>query len=235
VIPLIGLAHGSRHPGVGSSVEALVAAGGVLARVPARAAFLDLTEPGLDAVANGLGAEGFERAVVVPLLFTEAFHATVDVPATARAAAETSGLELLVTEIIGTGDDMREMVSASAREAGIGAAQPLLLFAVGSSSAAANDAVHDLAARLAEGRTGPVRAGFGTAEPRAEDVLERLANGRGSPAIVPLFVSPGMLLDPLAHLARDRGWVMAPPLGTRLAPLVAARYRDRAGSPAWSG
>ena len=49
---------------------------------PARAAFLDLTEPDLEKVASGLAAEGYERAVVVPLLFTAAFHATIDVPQT---------------------------------------------------------------------------------------------------------------------------------------------------------
>jgi sirohydrochlorin cobaltochelatase len=234
-IPLIGLAHGSRHPGVRPSIESLLAAAGVLAGVPAHPAYLDLTEPHLAAVVAGLAAAGFERAVVVPLLFTSAFHATVDVPATARAAAESSGLDLAVAEILGTGDDVRDLVRNSSAEAGINDADPLLLFSVGSSSQAANDAVHDLGVRLNEGRSGPIRAGFGTTEPRGRDVLEQLAQRFGSAAIVPLFVSPGLLLDPLAHLARDRGWIMAPPLGARLAPLVAARYRDRARSLTWSG
>ena len=97
--PLIGLAHGSRHPGVGPTIEALVAAAGTMVGVPARAAYLDLIDPDLEAVATGLATEGFGRAIVVPLLFTSAFHATVDVPATVDAAARASGLHLLVAEI----------------------------------------------------------------------------------------------------------------------------------------
>jgi sirohydrochlorin ferrochelatase len=112
--------------------------------------------------------------------------------------------------------------------AGIGRAESVLLYAVGSSNPAANDAVHDLAARLDRHREGAVRAAFGTTDPRAAAVLPTLAE---PVAVVPLFLSPGLLLKPIAELAVQRGWTMAPPLGDLAAPLVLRRYeRARRGA-----
>src|SRR4051812_22366031 len=87
-VPVIGLAHGSRHPRGADAIEALMIAVGAAAGGPARAAYLDLAEPDLAAVVADLAAEGHRRAVVVPLLFTVAFHATVDVPEAVAEAAE---------------------------------------------------------------------------------------------------------------------------------------------------
>jgi sirohydrochlorin ferrochelatase len=224
-VPIIGLAHGSRHPGVRGPIDALMAAASELTGVPARAAYLDLTEPDLNTAVSALAAEGVQRAVIVPLLFTGAFHATIDVPANVARAAVDSRVDLVTAGILGTGDDVADVVASAAREAGVADGLPVLLYAVGSSDASANAAVEDLALRLGNSRRAPARAAFGTTEPRAESVLAELA-GDGPAAIVPLFVSPGLLLDPMYRLARDRGWPISPPLGSRLAPIVAARYRD---------
>ena len=191
-------------------------------------AFLDLSEPDLTAAVTALQADqgidpGIDEAVVLPLLFTEAFHATVDVPQAVRQAAEQSGLELVTADILGTGDDMLDVVRQSMVQAGIGDTESVLLLSVGSSSEAANDAIADLATRIAVARRGAVRAAFGTRSPRAVEVLEQLPHPR---AIVPLFLSPGLLLDPLAALAAERQMVMAPPLGDLVAPLLVQRYRQ---------
>jgi sirohydrochlorin ferrochelatase len=227
---LIGLAHGSRHPGVRGPIEALMTAAGELLGVPARWAYLDLTDPDLDTVAGELGRQGSDRAAVVPLLFTNAFHARIDVPATVAEVAASAPLQLVTAGILGTGDDVADVVLTAAQDAGIDDDLPALLYAVGSSDPAANAAVHELAGRLAARRGAPVRAAFGTTEPRAQPVLDELAGaatGRTRRVgIIPLFVSPGLLLDPIAQLAGDRGWPMALPLGRRLAPIVAARYAD---------
>jgi len=220
-VPLIGLAHGSRHAQVATSISELMAAVGRVGGIPTVGAFLDLCAPDLSSVAVGLAAQGHRRAVVAPLLFTEAFHATVDVPDAVGDAAELSGVELLTADILGTGDDMLEVVRSSMARAGIGDRESVLLLSVGSSSAAANDAILDLAGRLAGGRAGEVAAAFGTRSPRASEVLERLAPPT---AIVPLFLSPGLLLDPLAALAAERGMLMAEPLGDLVAPLLVQRY-----------
>ena len=221
--PLIGLAHGSRHLGVGESLSELMTTVAAIGTMPTAGAFLDLAQPDLTTVACTLAGQGYRCAVVAPLLFTEAFHARVDVPEAVQAAAAASGLALTTAAVLGTGDDMLSVLQASMANAGIGRAESVVLLAVGSSSEVANEAVADLAARLAAGRTGRVAAAFGTRSPRVVEVLSTLP----SPvAIVPLFLSPGLLLDPLAELAAERGMRMAEPLGDLVAPLLLRRYAD---------
>ena len=191
------------------------------AKITAMPAYLDLAQPDLGAAALQLANAGHTTAVVVPLLFTEAFHATVDVPETVREVVQALRLELVVADILGTGDDIAEVLRRSLDEAGIGTDRSVLLFAVGSSSPAANEAVVDLAARLAQGRRNPVRACFGTCPPRVTDVLEGLSEPI---AVLPLFLAEGLLLTPVRALAAERGWRVAEPLGERAADLVRLRY-----------
>lgn len=224
-LPLIGLAHGSRHPGGAAATTSLLAAVAAQGDVVAGAAYLDLAEPDLSAVSLRLAEAGHRAAVVVPLLFTAAFHATVDVPEAVRAAAASSGLELIVTEILGTGDDLADLLLAHATASGLPETADLLLYAVGSSDADANAAVAELATRLAARRGTRVAAAFATASPRADDVLPEL----GEPvAVLPLFLADGLLLSSLRARAAEQGWPMAPPLGDRAAPLVLRRYDEAA-------
>ena len=211
----------------------LMTAVGEQAAVPSYAAFLDLAEPDLTSVARTLAAAGHRSAVVVPLLFTEAFHATVDVPEAVRGAAADSGLELSMAGILGTGDDVAALLGD--RLAGLGVADScsVLLYAVGSSRPEANEAVDALAARLAGSRTGEVRAAFGTCDPRPAEMLATL---RGPVALLPLFLADGLLLGPLRTLVAEHGWPMAEPLGEQAAALVLSRYEAAraavaAGSP----
>ena len=228
-LPLIGLAHGSRHPQVAASIDQVMAAARALGGMPTYSAYLDLTAPDLTTVATELAAQGQTAAVVVPLLFTSAFHARVDVPGAVGQATKASGVALAIADILGTGDDVLEVAFASASAAGVAADASILLFAVGSSDPAANGAVHDLAARFSAARPGAVRAGFGTAEPRGSTVLAELVAPK---AVVPLFVSPGLLLDPIARLATQGGHGYAGPLGERVAPLVVSRYRQACSAAA---
>lgn len=230
-VPVIGLAHGSRHPVGSVANERLMRAVGELTEGPARLAFLDLAEPDLETVAAELSAAGHRRAVVVPLLFTVAFHATVDVPEAVRAAARSSGLELVVADILGTGDDIADLLSDIVRGAGVFAGASLLLFAVGSSNPGANAAVADLAARLGVRHRTDARAAFGTCAPRVADVRADLTN---PVAVVPLFLAEGLLLDPMRALAAAEGWAMTEPIGERAAFVVRERY-DRACTSAELG
>jgi sirohydrochlorin cobaltochelatase len=227
---MIGLAHGSRHPDVAAALADLMAAAGELADVSAHPAFLDLTEPDLDHVTAQLAAAGVRRAVVVPLLFTPAYHATIDAPGAVRSAEASAGVALAVADIIGTGDDVLELLQALAAAAGIDESCSILLYAVGSARETANEAVRDLAARLAIVRARPALAAFGTMEPRPDAVAAQLPEPI---AVVPLFLSPGLLLNPMAELAARRGWPMAGPIGVAAAPLVADRYRIALANAAW--
>ncbi len=219
--PVIGLAHGSRHPEGGVAIERLMAAVGAQGGVLARVAYLDLAQPDLESVSRELAGAGHAAAVVVPLLFTSAFHATVDAPDAVRRAAVASGLELSIADSLGTGDDIAALLSGQLTEAAVPADCSVLLFAVGSSNSVANESVVDLAARLSAGRPGEVRAAFGTTDPRPASVLDGLPEPI---AVLPLFLADGLLLDPLRALSAERGWAMIEPLGDRAAAIVLRRY-----------
>jgi sirohydrochlorin cobaltochelatase len=193
------------------------------AKITAVPAYLDLAEPDLGSAVRQLSEGGHTDAVVVPLLFTEAYHATIDVPQTVRDVVASLPLELIVADILGTGDDVADLLRKSMVAAGIDDHSSVLLFAVGSSNPAANEAVVDLAKRVAEDRQRPVRACFGTCRPGVTDVLDGLPE---PVAAVPLFLAEGLLLAPLRMLASERGWQIAEPLGERAADLVRQRYQS---------
>lgn len=220
-VPVIGLAHGSRHPRGRAAVAALMDAVAARSGLPARAAYLDLVEPDLTTVCVELSAAGHTAAVVVPLLFTEAFHARVDVPQALAAATAASGMTLRLADILGTGDDVAQVVLGALADVDPDAGGSVLLVAVGSSRPEANAAVTDLARRLDAERDGEVAVGFCTCQPRA---AQRLAAAPGPVAVCPLFLADGLLLDPLRQQASRRGWAVVEPLGDRAAPLVLARY-----------
>jgi sirohydrochlorin cobaltochelatase len=192
------------------------------AKITAVPAYLDLAEPDLSATVGRLVEAGHTAAVVVPLLFTEAYHATIDVPQTVGDVAASQPFQLIIADILGTGEDIAELLRESLVVAGIPDHSSVLLFAVGSSNPGANAAVVDLASRLAEGRQGVVQACFGTCRPGVADVLDGLAEPI---AVLPLFLAEGLLLAPLRTLAVERGWQMAEPLGERAAELVLKRYK----------
>lgn len=98
---LVAVAHGSRDPRSAATITELVAevrrqyrsrpAGSAGDRPPCpdldvRVSFLDLSAPRLPDVLDGVAADGHRRAVVVPLLLGNAFHARSDVPALVSAA-----------------------------------------------------------------------------------------------------------------------------------------------------
>jgi len=197
------------------------------AEITAVPAYLDLVEPDLSAAARQLARAGHTTAIVVPLLFTEAYHATVDVPETVGDVAGSLQLELVVANILGTDDDVAQLLRQSMGEARIGDDSSVLLFAVGSSKPEANAAVFDLAARLAAGRPSPVRACFGTCAPRVAEVLDGLPEPI---AILPLFLAEGLLLSPVRALASQHGWRIAEPLGEHAADLVRQRYDSACAS-----
>ena len=79
---LVALAHGSRDPRSAATIRALVdEVRAVRPDLKVEPAFLELSRPGFQPVVDRLVKAGHDEIVVVPLLLTEAHHATVDVPA----------------------------------------------------------------------------------------------------------------------------------------------------------
>ncbi|WP_448852693.1 sirohydrochlorin chelatase [Corynebacterium sp. 335C] len=237
---LILLAHGSRHPGAVDAFGSLAAA--VRAALPSaecggpsqvRTAWLDLAEPSLDDVLDDLAAAGERRATVVPMLFTDAFHARVDVPEQIRDGLR-HGVDVHVAHGLGLGEGVRRAMLRSLLDAAgprLGASD-IVVMAVGSSDSAANDAVRGFAARLDGALPGRVTAAFTVAVdgPRGADAVdlaarEAAARGRGL-VVVPLFTAPGLLWDLVT--GDGRGYAcdvaFAEPLGERLTDVVVARW-----------
>ena len=184
-------------------------------------AFLDLAEPDLTAAVGGLGVA---TAVVLPLLFTEAFHTRVDSPAAVTAAAAATGTELITGAHLGVGPEVLAALRTRAAEADIDDATEILLLAVGSSDAGANRQVQLLAQRWAA-RAAPVRSARSSRPP-----------SRGRPRRWPSPASPARSFrcsrppaccsTRCARQAGSSGTAVAAPLGTLLAGLILQRYDE---------
>lgn len=236
---LVVLSHGSRHPEADASVENLAAAISKseqwqeAAQPPAGyAAHLDFSEDTLAAVACRAARHGHQRLVVVPLLFTTAFHMREDVPAAIAEARKASGIDVIQAEQIGLGSDLLELLAGRAREKNSEDMNisKLALFSVGSTTPGANEAVadfaRDLAAKISTGLEARAFVATGPASREGNGPGDLLDWADQPTLVIPLFASPGTLLDGLAECAAvARNIHLLPPLGEELAPVVVQRYR----------
>lgn len=249
--PIICLAHGSRHPQADQAVFEIAERISASTGLPAFAAFLDFHPATLTTVAHRVVAAGYTEAVVVPLLFTQAFHARYDVPAAIAEAVESidatssAGLTLHLTDGLGIGADMEELVAdftaqylaevpaiagtASAENAD--AANPadsssidkLALYSVGSSQPGANEAVAEFAGRVgARLNMRSTRAFVATGNNPGRDTEALLEFADERTVTVPLFVSPGLLWDK-AKIRMPNGQKCTRHLGDAVAPVVINR------------
>ena len=227
--PIICLSHGSRHPEADACVAEIARTAAVLGGRPVYFAHLDFSPSTLTNVAHIVAATGATHAVVVPLLFTDAFHMRHDVPRAIAEAAESSGLQLTLAKGIGTGEDLADVLVEHTRahaSVALSTDATVVLYSVGSSTPGANESVARLAISLAA-----------KLQLEAEQVTAVPATGEhGGPGavqelhpdlVVPLFVCPATLLDRLHHHLENRmsqgDCMQVPHLGTAIAPLVIAR------------
>lgn len=244
--PIICLAHGSRHPQADQAVFEITERISESTGLPAFAAFLDFHPATLTTVAHRVVAAGYTEAVVVPLLFTQAFHARYDVPAAIAEAVESidatssAGLTLHLTDGLGTGADMEELVadftaqylagsvatdsaSASAANATDSSIDKLALYSVGSSQPGANEAVAEFAGRVgARLNMRSARAFVATGDNPGRDTEALLEFADERTVTVPLFVSPGLLWDK-AKIRMPNGRKCTRHLGDAVAPVVINR------------
>jgi sirohydrochlorin ferrochelatase len=232
---LVALAHGSRDRRSAETIKALAAE--VRAQRPdltIEVAFLELSKPDFHSVVDRLVRKGHEEIVVVPLLLTEAYHATVDVPnAVAEASDRHSGLKIRASAILGLEACFLEILDLRLREAlrvaRVRELDALVLAAAGSTNHLANQSVARLARQWGTRHRLPVTAAFASATPPAtgEAVRAFRAEGRRHVAVASLFLAPGFLPDRAKELALEAGAVaVAEPLGVHpeLARAVLARY-----------
>lgn len=232
---LLCVAHGSRDPRSAATIQALV--GEVRALRPdlrVEASFLELAEPGVLTAVDRLVKDGVEEVVLVPLLLSEAYHATVDVPRVVQEAmARHPGLQVHASRILGHEPSFLGVLDERLRDVlarkRVRELDALVLATAGSSNPVANQAVSRLARTWGARHHLPVTAAFASAAPPAtgEAVRAFRAEGRRHVAVASMFLAPGFLPDRAAELAVEAGAVaVSDPLGPapELARTILARY-----------
>ncbi|MGW4631480.1 sirohydrochlorin chelatase [Nocardia sp. NPDC004415] len=232
---LLAVAHGSRDPRSAATMAAVVAdVAAARPELTVRLAFLDLSAPSVEQVADDLAAQGHREVIVVPLLLGNAFHARVDLPALlAEVTRRHPRLRLTQAEVLGPdplliaalGDRVAAAGHPERDRSTLDMRPGVAVAAVGSSDAAANRRTAAVARRLAALTGLRTEICFATVEPSINLAVDRL-RARGSARIVvaPWFLAPGLLTDRL--LAAAPGITHAEVIGahTGLTEVIWARF-----------
>ncbi|WP_030484110.1 sirohydrochlorin chelatase [Nocardioides aequoreus] len=232
---LLTIAHGSRDPRSAATINALT---DLIRRMRPdlriESSFLELAQPSVHDVVDRLVADGVEEVVAVPLLLSEAYHATVDVPRVVEEAMQRHpGLRVRASRILGHEPSflgvLDERLRETLRRERVRELDALVLATAGSSDLVANQAVARLARVWGARHKLPVTAAFASAAPPAtgEAVRAFRAEGKRHVAVASMFIAPGFLPDRAAELAREAGAIaVSDPLGPapELARAVLARY-----------
>lgn len=227
---LIVLSHGSRHRKAQATVAELVSAVEARMCIPCYEAHLDFIDPDLETLARRLKAQGETEAIVVPLLFSSAYHHKVDVPREVEAAQHASGLRLELADALGTDASVAAVLAARVAQQAPADAH-IALYSVGSSDEKANEKVIALAQQLA------AMTGRGVSSVQAtgahKSSLTAVAYAHPRVHVLPLFVTHGLLLDmavdAISKIQDATGAVIthSAPLGSQLAPIVCQRASAR--------
>jgi sirohydrochlorin ferrochelatase len=250
--PLVAVAHGSKDPRAAATVSELL--GVVAARaadaggggVDVRAAFLDHCAPSLPQLLGALGGGRARSCVVVPLLLTAAYHSKSDIPAQLAAAANAAAgdnaaaLDVRCTDTLGPHPLLLTALERRLREAGVGvdsaadrARTAVVLAAAGSSDAAANATIADLAVgwQRDRGWRAVVPAYASAAGPSPGEAVAALDPAPGPVVVATYLLAPGYFADKIragavaAGASAVSGVLGAAP---EVADVVLARYRSAA-------
>jgi sirohydrochlorin ferrochelatase len=217
---LLAVAHGSADPRAEQVLDALVARvrserPGVVAVL----AHLGFSDPDVPMVLDSLAQQGFREIVVVPLLLSAAYHATVDLPvALANAALDHPGLVIRQAPVLGPHPLLFELLRRRLADARVEPGASVVLGAVGTSDATVNAELADVAASL--GAT----IGFASGTPAIADVVASLRQRGARQVVVATYViAPGQLVDRLYDAGAD---IVTDVLGAapELVDLILHRY-----------
>ena len=238
--PLVVAAHGSTDPRAAATVTDLAHLVQARARraglrgLTVRAAYLGHALPSVPDALEALHGDGRSRAVVLPLLLTEAYHSDTDLPAVLRAASvRLPGLRLAYGRPLGPHPLLLRALERRLAAAGAPATADtaVVLAAAGSSRPAANAAVARTA-RAWRGWRRVVPAYASAASPTpAQAVGGLLRDGAPRVVVATYLLAPGVFADQVREqsLAAGAGTVSAA-LGAapEVADIVIERYAQAA-------
>ncbi|WP_018657717.1 sirohydrochlorin chelatase [Actinomadura flavalba] len=235
-IPLVAVAHGSKDPRAAATVTELLSAVRALnPDVPVHASFLDHAAPDPARVLGRLAADGVSEAVVLPLLLTAAYHSKTDIPGVlAKVRQARPRLALRTADTLGPSPLLVAALERRLAEAGVPPGDPdtaVVLVSAGSSDAAANATVRELAAGWRARGWRQVTAAYASASgPRPDEAVAALrAGGARRVAVASYFLAPGHFADKVRRASLAAGAdVVSPVLGAapEIADLVLHRYAE---------
>jgi len=220
--PVVLLAHGSPDPRSSQDTTELAA------RVAARLgrvvvpAFLDNNQPDLTAAVNGLAAQGFTSAFVLPAFLSHAFHVRVDIPAAVAEAQEESGVALTVVNPLGPSAELLDALDAALP------AGPAVLATAGTSSVTAQWDFEQLARTWSTRRGAPVLVAYASqAKPDVPTAISELEGITGRQVSVGSFVLfQGVLPDRISAAAGHRSCTKPLCESEVLTDLIVERIND---------
>ncbi|MDA2890225.1 sirohydrochlorin chelatase [Mycolicibacterium sp. BiH015] len=209
---LVLTAHGSADPRSAATARSIVDCVRALRPgLDVRIAFCEQNTPNLRDVLASLGER---RAVVVPLLLADAYHARVDIP----AMIAESGADVVQSQVLGEDDRLIHVLRQRLEHAGVSRLDPhvgVLVTAVGSSRQDANARTASVADEVTHSTRWTATAAFATGpQPKlaeAADLLRR--RGATRLVIAPWFLAHGRITDRVAEFASAQRIPMSAPLG----------------------
>lgn len=209
---LVLTAHGSADPRSAATVRSIVDCVGQLRPgLDVRIAFCEQNAPNLRDVLASLGDR---RAVVVPLLLADAYHARVDIP----AMIAESGADVVQSEVLGEDERLVHVLRQRLEHAGVSRQDPrvgVLVTAVGSSRPDANASTASVADELTQTTRWTATTAFATGpQPKLAEAAD-LLRSRGATRLViaPWFLAHGRITDRVAEYASAQDIPMSAPLG----------------------
>ncbi|MFC3689450.1 uroporphyrinogen-III C-methyltransferase [Aquipuribacter hungaricus] len=233
--PVVLVAHGSRDPRSRAVTDGLAAALGERLGTEVVVSQLDHAGPRPQEAVDALAARGHRTVRVQPLLFTPAYHVTVDLPeALASCAATADGADVHVQGPLVGHPALLDALDRRLAETDLpDGVRPtaLVMASAGTSSAPARAELEQTAAAWGERHGLPAVSAYASAaEPTPGQAVAALVAQGHSVAVGGLFVGPGYLPDKARAQALAAGAVVvAEPVG--VAPELVQVLADRCAAP----
>ncbi|WP_288780570.1 sirohydrochlorin chelatase [uncultured Kocuria sp.] len=233
---LVACGHGTRDPRGQETMAALVRTIAQLADGPVHGASVDVQEPAVGDVVEGLPPDS--RCLVMPLLLSTGFHTNVDLMRAAERRRTSGGHDkgsgpALVSAPLGPSADLARLQARRLQERGWHRDHPVVMGVVGSSVAAGRTDAQKQADFLSQELGIPVRVGYGAAaKPTVSQAIQEFSSGGERTVYVSSYIlAPGVFQDRLertsARVAGPLLHVSDPESLELVAHLALARAREK--------